>query len=316
MVYLAVIISFGSSCQKAEKIEKIPVESKLCVLGMQETGKNFEFMIFRTLSVLDNADVSKQRTDATVYLYHNGFCVDTIKYNALQQKYISKVSSVAGEIYSIKVSCKGFQDVYAETVMVNPVTVSGAVTYSNRIYGKDGVYDYTFLNNCRISTDINPGNHSNGMVISILEQWNTNPNSFTWFNKWTTTSKEISPLNTTEYNRFQPDITTNSTVNRNNPNTFICLNQESKILKIEFIPKDQKVKFAFTTYNRSDSMSKFVLNIRNMEKNAFEYTNAMALYVASEDNVFQDPVQLYSNIKNGEGVFGSYTNDTLFLKVK
>ena len=78
------------------------------------------------------------------------------------------------------------------------------------------------------------------------------------------------------------------------------------------IPKGNTIKMVFNSYRPLDSIKVSVLHT---DEAYYKYHNSVALFDGG-DNPFSEPVIIYSNIKNGLGVFCSYntSHQTFIIK--
>lgn len=83
----------------------------------------------------------------------------------------------------------------------------------------------------------------------------------------------------------------------------------------------QQVSFSFVYYSsyeyelppdRDQQRLKFEFRLQSLTKEYFTYLKSLGIYweTGGSDNPFSEPVVIYSNVDNGYGIFGAYSQDT------
>ena len=57
---------------------------------------------------------------------------------------------------------------------------------------------------------------------------------------------------------------------------------------------------------------RYIIHVQKLSKELFNYLKYLNLYDFYHDNPFSEPVPVYSNIKNGIGIFAGFNDDALF----
>lgn len=82
----------------------------------------------------------------------------------------------------------------------------------------------------------------------------------------------------------------------------------------EYTLKFKLSQSSATFYNRpTENKEELIIALQQISKDYYLYLRTRA--VANEDNVFSEPVQIHCNIKNGLGVFGSYSSSVKIMRL-
>jgi hypothetical protein len=68
----------------------------------------------------------------------------------------------------------------------------------------------------------------------------------------------------------------------------------------------------FLNYGNNQVYNRFVIHVQKLSKDMFNYMKYLDLYNYYRDDPFSEPVPVYSNIKNGAGIFAGYNDDARF----
>ncbi len=92
------------------------------------------------------------------------------------------------------------------------------------------------------------------------------------------------------------------------------------------ITNGKEVSFKFVYYdtyeyqkksNRAEESARFVFYFKSISKEYYTYLKSMDVYfeTGGGDNPFSEPVVIYSNVENGYGIIGGYSQDTTSIKL-
>jgi hypothetical protein len=99
-----------------------------------------------------------------------------------------------------------------------------------------------------------------------------------------------------------------------------------KLLWNDKLTNGKEVSFKFVYYdtyeygkksNRSEESARFVFYFKSISKEYYTYLKSIDVYyeTGEGDNPFSEPVVIYSNVENGYGIMGGYTQDTTSVKL-
>jgi hypothetical protein len=93
-----------------------------------------------------------------------------------------------------------------------------------------------------------------------------------------------------------------------------CVFSDDIINGKEYTLKFKLSQNVITFYNRpKETKQELIIALQQISKDYYLYLRTRA--VANEDNVFSEPVQIHCNIKNGLGVFGSYSSSVRIIRL-
>jgi hypothetical protein len=93
-----------------------------------------------------------------------------------------------------------------------------------------------------------------------------------------------------------------------------CVFSDDIINGKEYTLKFKLSQNVITFYNRpKETKQELIIALQQISKDYYLYLRTRA--VANEDNVFSEPVQIHCNIKNGLGVFGSYSSSVRIMRL-
>lgn len=121
------------SCTKTGIVKLPPYEPRLVLHGYVGVGDTFKIALGKTLPqdrVVQPEDT--YITNGWVVLYENDVFVDSLKYNAVEERYVSaKAVAASGKIYRIRAGAAGFPDVEALTNAPLPVNITSVTRIKN-----------------------------------------------------------------------------------------------------------------------------------------------------------------------------------------
>lgn len=294
---------FVFSCQKIEKIEKAgDITPKIILNCASAEGDNFIFYVHRSLSVLDNASIKPIKT-AVVKLFADGVLLETVKYDALEEAYVSNFTAQLDVVYSVEVSAKGYATVTAKTKLPKDVVISSV---GLEIKGKrwSGWSSDTFGNfengKLKLSFKDEPGVR-NYYMVEISDEW--------------TNSSGMNQYYSTSWETSRPDVESLTSYNQNNSSYaqqffFADDFDNGKELVIDFNSSNPYNTFR----NYKDSILGYHVKIVHLTEDYSKHIYTMGLTNQNQDNPFQEPVQIFSNVSGGYGIFGAFSGDEKFIK--
>lgn len=123
-ILIAICIAY---CTKPGNVTLPPYEPLLVLHGYVSVGDTFKVALGKTMkldAIVPEQDITV--SNGWVLLYENNVFADSLKYNAIELRYVSsRVIAAPGKTYSVKAGAPGFPNVEATTVAPLPVpTVS------------------------------------------------------------------------------------------------------------------------------------------------------------------------------------------------
>lgn len=304
------VAGFITNCQKVEKIEKAgSITPKIIANCVVEDGTPFILVISKSLSALDNAQL-KPLKSATVELSDGKGNKEIIKYSAADEAYISNTVAQAGQFYTVKISAPGLKTVTSQmTLPINLKAEAGKVGVKGRNVVNYGTYRYIGCKSAELSFSITdePTERNNYIfeIEAVLASGNTEDPHWDW-NCLYPTIEKVNP-----YNNFSSS----------NKLRFYLRDDLFNGKKIDLNFDANKSNYGYTygenlyLGNENDSIVGFNVIVRNVPDDLYLYWNSVDKAQEAEGNPFEEPVQIYTNIFGGYGIFSGYRQDQLYMSL-
>lgn len=281
-----------SACETTEQIDDFPIIKPQIVLNsMLSPDSTWVFQVSRSLSVLDNANTNLlTQAKVTVYDDNNKELFSTQSVNNRGYfEYQGQLPEV-GKNYRVEVSSDKFNTVKASCQIPVKVEVTKIKTiikdsstwwdyFNKRSYGNiSGEVSVSFKD---------PANEENYYILEFATV-----DTFIWDDGMGNKIMNIEKQYLVQGNEEHPVVD--------------AINDKGFIFSDQFI--DGQV-FTFTMpledYNFYEGKN-YLVQLKSLSREAYLYYRSLAVYVTRQDNPFAEPVQVYSNIENGFGVFAAY----------
>jgi hypothetical protein len=288
------------SCEKIVEVDIPQKQPKLVINALLGGDTNVVVSVGTSRHILTglNQQISLRESytvkNAVPVLYENNIAVDTLIYhsNDFLYKSLRGRRLQHGQTYTIKVNAPGFTQAEATTTMPSPVAgveVKRTKSVRKNVDGND-LDEILIKINDPLSKDFyliqvfsagyNAGYHSNIYCIS-------------------TSDKDVELLGS-DTDPFDPDN---------------CYDAKNILLNdINFNGTQKQLKlFALTDELRdmrdgsTGQIIKPSVRVSRITEDYFRYLKSYSLYESSVDNPFAEAVNVYSNVKNGYGIFTATT---------
>lgn len=301
---LIVLALFFSACHKDVDLELPAAAPRLGVHAIWNRNQQLEVQVTRTFSVTETPSFDWQTDPATidnkrkkysvenarVLIYRNGVFYDELVFDP--QTYLYKTASAKlatpDAEYQVKVAAPGFAEVtspiarFLAQVPIKNIEVKKQVAAN----GVSGMLDEVV-----IEFD-DPAATKNFYWITVERKYTgTSPHNFySWINVYPMDNEVVIPSSgdiSTEMPSVPGDKLLLSDANFNGQTRRLALRMSSWELQ-------------------SSSSMEVTISLNNATEDLYKYIRTRLLDV---DNPFSTPVQAYTNITNGVGIFGLYAGD-------
>jgi len=300
------VAGFITQCQKVEKIEKAgSITPKIIANCVVEDGTPFIFIISKSLSALDNAQL-KPLKSAVVELSDSKGNKETIKYSAIDEAYISTEVAQAGQFYTIKITAPGLKTVTSQmTLPANLKTNAGAVSIKGKTTEDFGSYRYISCQSAGFSVSITDEPAEKNNYIFEIEAIYASGNAGDPYWNWSCLYPTIERVN--PYDNFSSNFKLRFYLRDDLFN--------GQKIDLNFSADGRISGFGSGLYlgNQDDSIVGFNVIVRNVPDDLYLHWNSVDKAQESEGNPFEEPVQIYTNILGGYGIFSGYRKEELYL---
>lgn len=294
LIFLMILIT--TSCEKSINVSIPLTQSKLFINSLTQTGNIFEANLGKTVSVLAPRDSNNYKVnDALVQLYVNNIITDTLIYNSISKNYIAKnnTTSLPGNTYLLKATASGYNIAEAETatpaaILIQQIT--RRVKARKDPTGED-------MDEIKITFQ-DDEDEANYYLFSIKLPTYANDTSITYYG----------------FPCFSSGDADIERSNINDPTTIDnCIYSEFFMTDKNFNGRLKEISlFMLSRYlepflnTANNKMYKAIVELNSITYNHYKYRKSRDSYINNNDNPFSEPVLIYSNVKNGYGIFSSF----------
>lgn len=301
--YILITLLFATifSCTKTLDFDEGNNETQLVLNSIICPDSAFSASISKSTSILKGHQIS-QATDGSLDLYENGTLLTHIT-SPTGQFYASEIKPKAGKNYRIVVNSNGKQ-VEAETTIPNQAEVISIDTSSV----KDEYGNRRLNYKVRIK---DPAGDDYYRIVVLREYLNTSLYQNSIWKYYL--SKQMEYITTTDpvFNSLYNNI--GSDAIDIGPN-----NEYSMFPDDYFKGKDYSVQFQLASWGYSYQGYGFkyiydrtTVHVQRLSKDFYTYLKYLKLHNHYRDNPFSEPVPVYSNVKNGTGIFAGFNDNTV-----
>lgn len=325
----SLLIPLLSSCSKEIDFTGEITEPKIVVNGFAIADTTIMINVSKSRFFLDSKMYFDTIKNATVSLFVNGAAVEELTFGTDTSKisyefgdtiinYITGIKAGYKSVYKPKsgdairlvVKVPGFEDVIAETKVQPSVTITNS-DYLEKIDTLQNRQDY-YLSGMNGQTDtIWTGQYYQEIKYSFKIEFDDPANEANYYriiafdsNQYSNYINSDDPVfgNTSEQGLFDM-------VNQNYKSTFTdeLFNGQKKALRFYIITN----RYYSSEPNPDKSVIKrdlsFTVDLQQISKETGLYIASRQILTNNTGNPFSEPTQLYTNIQNGLGIFGSIT---------
>ncbi|MFA6925015.1 MAG: DUF4249 domain-containing protein [Bacteroidales bacterium] len=252
-------------------------------------------------------DTTKNTTikDAIVLLYSNGNFLDTIRYVDSVKNYPVKLSMypVTGQNLNMKVIKDGYESVSASTTIPSKVIITDTSVTPIAYYDETG----TVFSEIKI-TFTDPANEVNFYEIAVSNIAYSNFDDQTIYYNLTTADKIITSES------YYPSLIR---LDVNKPKYLLFndkqINGQEHNLTIYYSPPQIEDTYRYI----SDHF--ISIHLRNVTEEYYKFKTTMIqqMYSRTEDILYGvgEPLNVFTNIQNGYGIFAGFNNDIISMHI-
>ncbi len=274
---LFVILTSLLSCKKVIDIELPETDSKIVVNSFFTDGNKIKVHLSKSIGILEN--IVPECTDATVILRENDIIIDTMYLES--GYYYSDRIAEKNKKYSLKIIEPGMETVLCEDIIPEKTILQSSVCTDSVLIDENGF----IINELKLDFQDFAGPNFYEVDLEAKDVIN-NEKMGLWFMK-----------------NSDPIITSTGLLDYD-PRTLIFTDKL-------FDGKHCSVKIYFASQSYSDYNLK--ITFRSISESYFKYKEKQFAYLYSlENDIFSgmsDPINLYSNITGGYGIFAGYSSD-------
>jgi hypothetical protein len=289
---------FFAACEKPIEVDLPPVTTKLAVNAWLSNNKMITVWVGKSRPILQTTDPAQDYLerfvvkDAVPVLYEDGAPFDTLVYRPSDYMYGSRYNkSIAlGKSYSVKVTAPGFAEVGAETMVPSQSEIAG-LTFRRKVRKNSNGDDLD-----EITVRLSDPAEKN---IYLLSMYGASYESGY--------ERRLSCITTSD-----PDV--EALDNYSDPmEGEECFEAERLLVRDDnFNGREKSLKFYVASYQMEEyrtmdgRTNRPYVQVRRITEDYLKYLKTAALY-GWGDNPFAEPVNVFSNVKGGYGIFSAHT---------
>jgi hypothetical protein len=258
-------------------IELPATDPKIVVNSFFTENSRIKVHLSKSIGILEN--IIPECTDATVILRENNIIIDTLYFQS--GYYYSHILAETNKNYALEIKTPGMVTVFCEDLIPGKTLLQGFVCNDSVFIAEDGF----IINELKLDFQDSAGPSFYEVELSAKYIDNNNGTSI-WFMK-----------------NSDPIITSTGLLDYN-PRTLIFTDKM-------FDGKHCSVKIYFATQSYADY--KLKITFRSVSESYYKYKEKQVAYLFSLDSdIFSgmsEPINLYSNITGGYGIFAGYSTD-------
>jgi len=288
-----------AACEKVVPVNVPKKEPKLVISAWLNKDKAIEVKVRKSLHILETPSIGPQIQeaytvkDAKPVVFENNISIDTLVYNQQEFTYKSprNVKIRDGYNYSIKVTAPGFKEVTGQTIVPVQSTIAGLSRVRHARRNSDGEE----LDDVTIKLDDPAG--TNYYLVRLFPASYNSMNPEFPIDCVSSTDKDLEAVSE------DGDPLGNS-----------CLDGNSLLMKdVNFNGRQKQLKLSVASYMLNDIKypnkppSRPYVKVYQVTEDYFKYVKSLSAYQNSNDNPFAEPINVYTNIANGYGIFSAHT---------
>ena len=294
-IYLIIIVAFTYiSCEKVIPFEGDVNIPKLVINSIFESDSTFKVHVSSSRSVIDTSPFQNIGNAEVSIRDENGNIIENLNHvdNGF---YVGQTYPQENKTYTLQVNHSNFANITSSDSLPSPITINSVDTST--------IADP--INGDRLQITLDFDDPESSQNYYLIETYSVN--EYLVIKNSDTTEYELDT--TKQYMILTDEVFQNGGSPWREQGIFndILFNGQNKALELE-IPYDN-----WTGIESGYEWSYKTLGVRvylhNISKSYYYYRTSLELYQSASGNPFAQPVQVYSNIENGFGVFaGSQIN--------
>jgi len=295
------IVVFG--CETTEKIDDFPLRPSSMVVNCYFSDSSlWEFQVSKSLSVLDNADL-KLIAKATVKLYADNELIADITSPDQDGWYRSDaVRPALGKEYRVEISSPDFDGSIEATAALPP---TARITGTELIIRDSSFYEWTDYEG-----NLYQGGSMEGSFVIRFKDSAGFRNFYELSVLYMDTSRQYDHYDQYEVLQQKLWLTSEDAAvdyGADGSNNLL-------LSDVVFDGQEYQLKVDFNDWKAS-RQKKYYIVLSSWEQTGYLYKQTIAAYRDAVNDPFAEPVQIYSNVEKGYGIFAGYAVSVDSLQV-
>ena len=288
-MYLILIVAFiYISCEKVIPFEGDVNIPKLVINSIFQSDSTFKVHVSSSRSVIDTVSFQNIEDAVVTIKDENENIIESLNYVA-NGFYIGQTFPQENQTYTLQVTHPNYTNITSSDSLPSPITINSVDTSS--------IIDP--INGDRLQITMNFNDPESSQNYYLIETYSVN--EYFVIKNSDTTEYELDT--TKQFMVLTDEVFQNGGSPWREQGLFndLLFNGQNKSLEIE-IPNYNETGNEFG-YQWSYKTLSLRLYLHNISKSYYYYRTSLELYQSASGNPFAQPVQVYSNVENGFGVF-------------
>lgn len=276
------------SCEKVIPFEGDVNIPKLVINSIFQSDSTFKVHVSSSRSVIDTASFQNIEDAVVTIKDDNGSIIETLNY-VENGFYIGQTFPQENQTYSLQVTHPNYTNITSSDSLPSPITINSIDTSTT----------VDPINGDRLQITLNFNDPESSQNYYLIETYSVN--EYLLIKNSDTTEYELDT--TKQFMVLTDEVFQNGGSPFREQGLFndLLFNGQNKALELE-IPYDNwsgtedGYEWSYTTLSVR-------VYLHNISKSYYYYRTSLELYQGASGNPFAQPVQVYSNIENGFGVF-------------
>jgi len=310
ILFILMIVSI-LACDKTLDFDDEGLANKLVFNGIIQTGDSFNASLSRSSSILSETRFGSQPIPAngTIQLFENGTLLSTVS-SPFGQFALTDIKPKAGANYRIVVNTEN-EMIEAQTTIPNKVEVISVDTTSV----KSNNLIFTIIN-LRIKDPEGDDYYRIVYMRETISYVQDNKGVRKYYKSYSQSGiASDDPVFKSVYNNFGDEII-DGPENEYSifPDTYF--NGKEYSMKLSYYENPSSYSgggygysYLSGVYGAKQIYERNEIHVQKLSKDLYNYLKYLKLYNFYHDNPFAEPVPIYSNIKNGIGIFAGFNDE-------
>jgi hypothetical protein len=287
-LYVLFLFALVSSCQKTIEFDGEVKDPKLVVNSIFNTEDTFRVHISNSLSLVDGASLRFIK-NATVKLYDENDALVSTPLHTQNGYYMDETFQFEeNKQYRVEVERDGFNTITATDKI--PATIQVSNVDTQKVVSSEG------FEQAQVTVEFDDPEGENFYMVEVRMEY---------YYKWD--SFEYSGWETAYLNTLDPNI-------EGNTGTGAYYNDKLILKDNNFDGNNYKLRFNVDQYLFENEYRNIEVRFYSLSESVFNYFTSVERYQNVQGNPFATPVQVFSNVENGFGIFGGSSIFTYSLK--
>jgi hypothetical protein len=306
-IVISLLLLVIVSCTKTIEFDDEGFANQLVVTSIISPGNHFQAYLTQSNSILEDQKPNP-RAEGSLELYENGILIKEFS-TQLGAFSDSLVDFKTGKTYRIVVNSRG-KKLETETTIPEAAVLVSADTVS--VKNEYGQREFIF----KLTIKDVPGEDYYRIVVmkesltasDYITQENQKKTAY-YLDRAQYSLQSDDPVFKSVYNNFGDDL-----INYG-PNNDYFIFPDDYFQGKDYTLQFRTAQYGYFYYGYPYSgnrviYDRYTIHLQHLSKDFYQYLKYLKLYEHYRDNPFAEPVPVYSNVKNGAGIFAGFNDDT------